>query len=90
MMHWHHQPLYKKIRVLCLRSRQLYRHNTFDLYSKLFTTCLNHRLSSYVENMILVEEQAGFRKGYSTTDHVFGLHTLLLNYTNKSICIVHL
>ena len=33
--------------------------------SKLFTACLNQRLSTYVDDNILGEEQAGFRKGYS-------------------------
>ena len=47
---------------------------------KLFTTCLNHRLSSYVDDTILGEEQAGFRKGYSTTDHVFVLHLIIELY----------
>ena len=47
---------------------------------KLFTTCLNHRLSSYVDGTILGEEQAGFRKGYSTTHHVFVLHLIIELY----------
>ena len=45
---------------------------------KLFTTCLNHRLSSY--DTILGEEQTGFRKGYSTTDHVYVLHLIIELY----------
>ena len=44
---------------------------------QLFITCLNHRLSSYVDDTILEEEKAGFRKGYSTTDHVFVLHLII-------------
>ena len=39
--------------------------------SKLFTACLNRRLSRYVDDNIQGKEQSGFRKGYSTTDHVF-------------------
>ena len=39
--------------------------------SKLFTGCLNRRLSRYVDDNIIEKEQAGFREGYSTTDHVF-------------------
>ena len=47
---------------------------------KLFTTCLNHRLSSYADDTIIGEEQAGFRKGYSTADHVFVLHLIIELY----------
>ena len=45
--------------------------------SKLFTSCLNSRLSFYVEENILGQEQAGFREGYSTIDHVFVLHVVI-------------
>ena len=38
--------------------------------SKLFTACLNRRLSHYVDDNILGKEQAAFKEGYSTTDHV--------------------
>ena len=45
---------------------------------KLFTAVLNERLSNYLdENVILLENQAGFRKNYSTSDHIFVLHSLL-------------
>ena len=44
---------------------------------KLFTACLNTRLSNYVDDDILGKEQAGFRKGYSTIDHVFVLHLVI-------------
>ena len=47
-------------------------------FSKLFTSILNKRLNTYLEEFeILHENQAGFRSGYSTTDHVFVLHSLL-------------
>ena len=47
-------------------------------FGKLFTSILNNRLNNYLENMnILAEEQAGFRKGYSTTDHIFNLKCLI-------------
>ena len=48
--------------------------------SKLFTTCLNRRLSRYVDDNILGKEQAGFREGYSTTDHVFVLTQIIELY----------
>ena len=45
---------------------------------KLFTSLLSERLNEYVEeNVILQENQAGFRKNYSTLDHIFSLHALI-------------
>ena len=55
---------------------------------KLFTSILNHRLTEFCEqNFILNEIQAGFRKGYSTADHVFVLKHLmdLFKYKNKKL-----
>ena len=47
-------------------------------FGKLFTAVLNTRLNNYLENMnILAEEQAGFRKGYGTADHIFNLKCLI-------------
>ena len=47
-------------------------------FGKLFTSILNDRLNKYLENMnVLNEEQAGFRKHYSTTDHIFNLKCLI-------------
>lgn len=47
-------------------------------FGKLFTAVLNNRLNKYLENMnVLCEEQAGFRKQYSTTDHIFNLKCLI-------------
>ena len=47
---------------------------------KLFTTCLNYRLSCYVEDNSLGKEQAGFRVGYSTIDHIFVLQIIIELY----------
>lgn len=45
---------------------------------KLFTSVLNDRLTKFLNNNeILQENQAGFRKGYETTDHIFVLNSLL-------------
>ena len=44
---------------------------------KLFISCLNNRLSKYVDDDILGKEQAGFRKGHSTMDHVFVLQLVI-------------
>ena len=44
---------------------------------KLFTAVLNDRLNAFLaDNNILLENQAGFRKHYSTTDHIFVLQSL--------------
>ena len=55
---------------------------------KLFTSILNYRLSEFLdESGALGEEQAGFRSGYSTQDHVFTLKMLidLYNSHNKRL-----
>lgn len=45
---------------------------------KLFTSVLNQRLSTFLETSnILEENQAGFRKGYSCSDHIFTLYSLI-------------
>ena len=59
--------------------------------SKLFTSILNKRISSFLEeNDILLENQAGFRKTYSTSDHIFTLNSIIeiLRHSKKKIyCI---
>jgi hypothetical protein len=48
---------------------------------KLFTAVINKRLALYVdEHRILGNEQAGFREGFSTLDHIFVLHSLIEFY----------
>ena len=48
---------------------------------KLFTACINSRLTTFLNaSGTLGDEQAGFRQGYSTIDHVFVLHTLIELY----------
>lgn len=52
--------------------------------AKLFTGCLNDRLTDYLESTGSIgAEQAGFRHGHSTTDHVFVLQTLVDLYLAK-------
>ena len=57
---------------------------------KLFTCTLNNRLNTFLlENNILKENQAGFRKNYSTTDHIFTLNSLieiLRHHKKKLFC----
>ena len=53
---------------------------------KLFTSVINNRLTKFVEsNNFLSENQAGFRKGYSVTDHLFIFHSVIdyLRYRKK-------
>ena len=51
---------------------------------KLFAALINERLTTFTnENNIIGEEQAGFRSGYSTHDHIFALHSIIDIYLNK-------
>ena len=51
---------------------------------KLFTCCVNTRLGCYLNDKgIIGEEQAGFREGYSTYDHIFVLNELINIYLQK-------
>lgn len=51
---------------------------------KLFTCCINARLAKYLDSQgIIGEEQAGFREGYSTVDHIFVLNELINLYLQK-------
>ena len=55
---------------------------------KLFTSILSNRLYTYVEsNNVFTNTQAGFRKGYSTTDNIFILYSRIemLNYRKKKL-----
>ena len=48
-----------------------------SLFCKLFTSIMNNRLKIYTHTLDLIpEEQAAFRKDYSTIDHIFTLYTL--------------
>ena len=57
---------------------------------KLFTSIINDRITKFVENnSILSEVQAGFRKGYSTTEQMFNLKCLIdsiINSKKKLFC----
>ena len=51
--------------------------------AKLFTTVLNNRLNEFLSDFSTIgEEQAGFRKNYSCSDHIFTLQCLIDIYTN--------
>ena len=50
---------------------------------KVFTALLNQRLTRFLDAIGAIgDEQAGFRQGYSTIDHVFTLHSILDMYIN--------
>ena len=52
--------------------------------SKLFTSLLNSRLTKFLDSYgTLNEEQAGFRAGYATTDHIFVLDAILRMYLHR-------
>ena len=58
---------------------------------KLFTSVINSRLETYsLETNLILENQAGFRKGYSTTDHLFLLKNFIdifvKNQNHKLYC----
>ena len=61
-------------------------------FGKLFASILNQRINTFLENSgLLSEEQASFRKGYGTTDHIFSLKMLVrkcwLTYISLRKCI---
>ena len=54
-------------------------------FGKLFTSVINKRLNKILETHgLLCEEQAGFRKNYSTVDHIFSLKLLIDFYLSKN------
>ena len=51
---------------------------------KLFYQILNNRVVEYLEdNDLLSKEQAGFRKGFRTTDHIFVLRKIIDKYIHN-------
>ena len=56
-----------------------------SVVGKLFTSILNIRLNEWAEKyQIYVEAQSGFRKGMSTVDYVFILHSLITHCINEN------
>ena len=59
-------------------------------FGKLFTAVLNSRLTNFLNfHNILEENQAGFRAGHSTVDHIFslfGLSEILKRKKKKLFC----
>ena len=57
-----------------------------SIVSKVYTHILNARLSAWAEREEkIVEEQAGFRAGYSTIDHVFTLYAIVQKHLMKNL-----
>ena len=75
-------PLHKKCSINDVGN---YRGITLlSVLGKLFTRVLNNRLSDWAENyFVLIEAQAGFRPGMSTTDNIFVLHGLITHLLNE-------
>lgn len=71
------KPIYKN--KGCKSDPSNYRPITLiSCLGKLFTAILNDRLQKYADDHDLINTcQAGFRKGHSTTDNIFILHTLI-------------
>ena len=55
-----------------------------SVMGKFFTSCINKIINNYLDNIgLLGEEQAGFRNGYSTVDHIFVLNSIVDIYLQK-------
>ena len=51
---------------------------------KLFTMAINERLTNYLNKVGLIgDEQAGFRKNFSTLDHIYVISSLIDLYKHK-------
>ena len=72
-------PLHKKG---CINDVNNYRGTSLiRILSKVFTSVISSRLQLWAEsNEIIVEEQCGFRRGYSTVDNTFTPHTVIQQY----------
>ena len=56
-----------------------------SVFSKIFTGISNKRLTAWIDTQeIITDDQAGFRKGYSTVDNAFVLHSVIHRHLNKS------
>ena len=77
-------PIYKSgDRDCCGNYRGI---SLLSVTSKIYTSIINKRLYNWAEtNNKINEEQAGFRRNYSTIDHIYTLHAIASNclYGNK-------
>ena len=57
---------------------------TTNCLGKLFNTILYNRLENEIQkNIVISPAQAGFRKDYRTSDHIFSLFSLINKYIKK-------
>ena len=54
-----------------------------NITSKQFTKILYARRITWAKKHVCQEEQAGFRKGYNTTDQIFHLFSMSCKYLSK-------
>ena len=55
-----------------------------SVISKIYTHILTKRLTLWAKNEDrIIEEQAGFREGYSTIDHIFTLYSIVHTFLSK-------
>ena len=55
-----------------------------SIIGKCYTAIVNKRLYDWLEDNDKIDEtQAGFRRGCSTTDHVFTLHAMTQKYLSR-------
>ena len=75
-------PLHKKGNIGNVEN---YRGITLlSVVGKLFTSILNTRLNEWAEQyQVYVEAQSGFRKGMSTVDNIYVLHSLITHCINE-------
>ena len=56
-----------------------------SILSKVYIFILNDRLTKWSKKeQVIVEEQAGFRSGYSTIDHIFTLYAIVQKYLMRN------
>ena len=62
----------------------IYRISLLSIVGKIFTKLLKNRFVRWEEdNGLQYEEQAGYKKGYSTIDNMFTLQSLVQKYISK-------
>ena len=75
-------PIYKKGNPeLCDNYRPI---SLTSLVSKLYTNVINKRLTLFLDsNNKIAQEQAGYRDGFSTIDHIFTLYAMIQKQFSK-------
>ena len=59
------------------------------ILGKVFTSILNKRLTMWANiRDVIPETQAGFRKGYSTADHIFTLYAIIQKYLTWTTLVI--